>query len=258
MSNRDGAEGVSRRQLLRQGLAGAGALAVAPLAGSLGPLAVGGGPPPVVTRAQWGADESLRREAPGFAPIHRAIVHHTVTATNEPDPAGRVRAIYRHHVVRNRWSDIAYNFLVDGAGRIYEGRWARPYGPGQLHDGEDGNGRGVIGAHARGHNTGSVGIAVLGTYTNGHTSPTDAALGAVATIVAWKLGPRGVDPRAPGALVGHRDVVSTGCPGDGLQRRMPELRERAAALVGGPDGKGLLEELLDLVVDGPDLPLLGD
>ncbi|MBW3547565.1 MAG: peptidoglycan recognition protein [Actinobacteria bacterium] len=257
MVDRDGSQGVSRRQVLRQGLAGAGALAVAPLAGTLGPLAVGG-PPPVITRAQWGADESLRRDSPDFAPIHRAILHHTVTPTNEPDPAGRIRAIYRYHVVNRRWSDIAYNFLVDSDGRIYEGRWARSYGPGQVHDGEDGGGRGVIGAHARGHNTGSLGIAVLGTY-NGQSGPTDAALGAVAVLVAWKFGPRGIDPRAPGALVGHRDVVATGCPGDGVHQRLPHLREQAAALAqgGSTGGEGLLDRLLGLVVEAPSVPLLG-
>ncbi len=258
MADRDGSQAVSRRQVLRQGLAGAGALAVAPLAGVVGPLAVGGAAPPIITRAQWGADEALRGHGPDFAPIRRAIVHHTVTATNEPDPAGRVRAIYHYHVVNRRWSDIAYNFLVDGAGRIYEGRWARSYGPGQVHDGEDGGGHGVIGSHARGHNTGSLGIAVLGTY-DGHTGPTDAALNAVAVLVAWKLGPRGVDPRAPGAFVGHRDVTSTGCPGDGVHQRLPELRDRAAALAGGgaTGGGGLLDQLLGLVVETPRLPLLG-
>ena len=257
MADRDGSQGVSRRQVLRQGLAGAGALAVAPLAGVVGPLAVGA-PPPVITRAQWGADESLRGHGADFAPIRRAIVHHTVTATNEPDPAGRVRAIYHYHVVNRRWSDIAYNFLVDGEGRIYEGRWARSYGPGEVHDGEDGGGRGVVGAHARGHNTGSLGIAVLGTY-NGQAGPTDAALNAVAVLVAWKLGPRGIDPRSPGAFVGHRDVVATGCPGDGVHQRLPALRERAAALAGGgaTGGGGLLDQLLGLVVETPRLPLLG-
>jgi hypothetical protein len=257
MAARDGSQAVSRRQVLRRGLAGAGALAAVPVVGVAGPLAVAG-PPPIVTRAQWGADESLRRDRPDFAPLRRVIVHHTVTATAEPDPAGRVRAIYRFHTVQRRWSDIAYNFLVDDAGRIYEGRWARPYGPGQAHDGEDGNGRGVIGAHARGHNTGSVGIAVLGTYSPGHVSPSEAALVAVAALAAWKLGSRGIDPRATGALVGHRDVSPTGCPGDGLHRRLPEVRDRAAALAGaGSGGGGLLDQLLDLVVEAPKLPLLG-
>lgn len=263
---------VQRRQLLWQGLVGAGALTLGPralqslagpaplvdLSGAL-PIATAVAPPPVISRAQWGANESLRRGAPEFAPLRRAIVHHTVTATNESDPVGRVRAIYEFHTRGRGWSDIAYNFVVDGAGRVYEGRRGASGAP----DGEDGSGRGVIGAHAKGHNTGSVGIAMLGTYSDGRVVPTDAALDAVAAVVAWKFGPRSIDPRSPGALVGHRDVVATGCPGDGLYHRLPELRDRAQArivppvLIAPSDDGGLIENLLDLVVDVPDVPLLG-
>jgi hypothetical protein len=34
------------------------------------------------------------------------------------------------------------------------------------------------------------------------------------------------------AIVGHRDYVSTQCPGDVLYARLPELRDRVAALLG--------------------------
>lgn len=251
---------LQRRQLLWQGLMGAGALTVGPgLLRSLAPSAPGAtdlGPiapvvaviPSIVTRPQWGADESLRRDSPDFAPIRRVIVHHTVTATQEPDPAARMRAMYAFHVRGNGWSDIGYNFVVDGSGRIYEGRAAG----GGRHDGEDGSGNGVIGAHAGGHNTGSVGIAILGTYTDDGVTPSEAALDAVTAIAAWKLGPRNIDPIASGVLIGHRDVVATGCPGNGCHRRLPELRERTRARIAGPtppsdDGGGLVEELLDTV-----------
>lgn len=256
---------LQRRQLLWQGVIGAGALVVGPRAlRSLGApvptvdlsdataiAAVVAGPP-IVTREQWGADESLRSASPEFAPINRAIVHHTVTATNEPDPAGRIRAIQEFHVRGNGWDDIGYNFVVDSAGRVYEGRYARSYGAGELHDGEDGSGQGVVGAHARGHNPGSVGIAILGDYADGGVSPTDAALEAVVAVAAWKFGVRNIDPAAPGALIGHRDVVSTGCPGDGLYQRLPELRDRtrariaaAATTTPSSDGGGLLGGVLD-------------
>ncbi len=257
-----------RRQLLWQGLVGAGVLAVGPAVlraastpvadlGRLQLAAASVAPPPIVTRAQWGADESLRGGRPDFAPLNRAIVHHTVTANHEPDPAARVRAIYEYHVRGNRWSDIGYNFLVDPSGRIYEGRSAGGGGP----FGEDGSGRSVIGAHAEGHNTGSVGIALLGTYSGAAVVPTGPALEAVAALVAWKFGTRGIDPTGAGALIGHRDVVSTGCPGEGLYRRLAELRLAAAARIaaasrpaddddgdGDGDGDGgIVEELLDPV-----------
>ncbi|CAN5242358.1 hypothetical protein BH24ACT1_BH24ACT1_02010 [soil metagenome] len=252
---------LQRRQVLWQALMGAGALTVgpgllrsltppAPVETDLGPLVpvVAVASPPIISRAQWGADESLRSGGPDFAPIGRVIVHHTVTATQEPDPAARVRAIYHYHVGGNGWSDIGYNFVVDGAGRIYEGRSAG----GGRHDGEDSSGRGVIGAHAAGHNTGSVGIAVLGTYTDDGVTPSEAALDAVTAIAAWKLGPRGIDPMASGVLIGHRDVVATGCPGNGCHRRLPELRERTRARIVAPASapaadSGLVENLLDTV-----------
>ncbi len=236
---------------------GAGALAVgrvtiregAPSAVDLGRLRLVATPvaaPPIVSRSEWGADESLRRGSPRFAPITRVIVHHTVTANHEPDPAARMRAIHEFHVRGNRWDDIGYNFVVDAAGRIYEGR----SGGGPSPYGEDGSGQGVTGAHADGHNTGSVGIAVLGTFSGAGVVPTAAALDAVASVVAWKLGTRDLDPRAGGALIAHRDVAATGCPGEGLHRQLPELRQAAASRIAASrstadDGGGLVEELLD-------------
>lgn len=252
-----------RRQLLWQGVIGAGALAAGPgLLRSLAPVAPVAGvdlganrmiaavaAPPIIPRAVWGADEGLRRGSPDFAPLNRVIVHHTVTANDERDPAARMRAIHAFHVKGNGWSDIGYNFVVDQAGRIYEGRAG-----GAGSTGEDGAGRGVIGAHADGHNTGSVGVAILGTFTDDRATPSDAALDAVAAVAAWKLGSRGIDPLASGTLIGHRDVVATGCPGGGCQRRLPELRERtrdriaaAGSTDDGGSGGGLVEEVLDTV-----------
>lgn len=240
--------------MLWQGLVGAGVLAAVPGALRRAPVrledlrlvATSAPTPPIVSRSQWGADESLRTGEPEFAPITRAIVHHTVTANDESDPAGRMRAIHEFHVRGQRWSDIGYNFVVDGGGRIYEGRSAG--GAGAF--GEDASRRGVVGAHAEGHNTGTVGIAVLGTYTS--AMPSEAALDAVAAVVAWKLGTRGVDPTAAGTVVGHRDVVATGCPGEGLHRYLPEIRLRAASRIvasrpADSGSGGIVEELLDAV-----------
>ncbi len=261
-----------RRLLLWGGLVVAGTAAVAPglardhpaLADPGGATLVAVAAPPVVTRAQWGADEALRGDPPTFAPVTKAVIHHTVTANADPDPRARVRAIYEFHTRRNGWSDIGYNFLVDGAGRVYEGRWARAYGPGEVHGGESATGLGVVGAHASGHNGGSIGIGVLGTF-DGAARPSDAAVAAVAQVAAWKLGPRGIDPRARAGGVpvvsGHRDLVSTGCPGDGLYRRLHDVRNQAAAMIersvsiaGEPSPEGVVDQLLEVV---DDLPIVG-
>ena len=96
------------------------------------------------------------KHAPSYAPAIRfAVVHHTA-GTNDYSPAQAaaiLRGIELYHVKSNGWNDIGYNFLVDRYGTVYEGR-------------AGGVDRNVIGAHALGFNTGSVGVAVMGTFTS--------------------------------------------------------------------------------------------
>ena len=112
------------------------------------------GAPAIVPRSVWGADESIRRNAPQYgSPVRLAIVHHTA-GPNDYSPsqaAAIMRGIQLYHVKSNGWNDIGYNFLVDRFGTVYEGRYG-------------GIDRDVVGAHARGFNTGSVGVAVIGTF----------------------------------------------------------------------------------------------
>ncbi|MGI8684474.1 MAG: N-acetylmuramoyl-L-alanine amidase [Acidimicrobiales bacterium] len=195
--------------------------------------------PPIVTRAQWGADERMRRPTPpAFAPVTRMVVHHTVTPNDDPDPASTMRAMFAYHVKGNGWDDIGYNFVVDASGRVYEGRWARGYAAGEAPTGESPDGLGVVGAHAESENLGSVGVAVMGNFTD--RAPPQAAVDAVQRILAWKADGNGIDPqgtttwsggRALPTIVGHRDVGSTSCPGDQLWSRLPTIRKAVAAQV---------------------------
>src|SRR4051812_35278272 len=195
-------------------------------------------PPPIVTRAQWGADESLGSKRRSFGEIRKVIVHHTVTPGT--DPEAEIRGILKYHTQSRGWDDIGYNYLIDHNGTVYEGRWARDYADGEVHSGEDASGRGVVGAHAAGYNTGSVGIALLGTHTSAPVS--DATMRALTATVAWKVGPREIDPHGRDPFVrvgdgvtavfdniaGHRDVEQTGCPGDAMYVRLAELRDRVS------------------------------
>lgn len=223
--------------------------------------------PPVVTRAQWGADESLRGGAPEYSGSTRAgILHHTA-GSNDYTPeqaAGVVRAIYAYHTRSLGWSDIGYNLLVDRFGTVYEGR-------------AGGLDRGVIGAHAGGFNTETFGISVLGTFMSG--LPPGPALDAAVAAIAWKFGVHGInaDPNATvditsrgssrypkgqwarlHTLSAHRDVSATACPGDALYAHMAELRRRVHAGVPpvappapAPVPPSLMRRLL------PSLPELG-
>jgi len=193
--------------------------------------------PPIVPRLAWGADESIRRGPPSYAPnVRLAIVHHTAGRNDysRSEAAAIVKAIQLFHVQGNGWNDIGYNFLVDRFGTVYEGRFG-------------GIERSVVGAHAQGFNTGSVGVALLGTY--GSTQPSKAALDAIARLLAWRLDLAHVDPtsfltfisggseRYPSgipvtlrAVAGHRDTGFTECPGNALYGKLDALAASARAI----------------------------
>ena len=204
--------------------------------------------PTVIARAAWGADESLRFDAagkekwiPAFYPVQKLVVHHTAGRNADPDPAATIRSIYYYHAITQGWGDIGYNFLVDESGRIYEGRYSRPYATGASPTGEDVNGNGVTAAHAQGYNSGTVGVALLGTLTN--VDAAAAARDSLERMLAWKAERHRIDPlgssmytnpvngsqRTFANISGHRDLVATECPGATFYATLPALRRAVAA-----------------------------
>src|SRR3712207_1623660 len=81
--------------------------------------------PPIYSRAQWGADESLMGWDPQYAPtIKAATIHHTADGNNyaAADVPAILRSMYAYHAVSRGWGDIGYNVIVDKFGRAWEGR----------------------------------------------------------------------------------------------------------------------------------------
>ena len=210
--------------------------------------------PAMIGRPGWGADESIVRGSPSYADRLRvSVVHHTAgtNSYSRAQSAAIVRGIQRYHVLSNGWNDIGYNFLVDKYGRIFEGR-------------AGGVGQNVVGAHAQGFNTGSVGVAVLGTY--GSTGISVAARSALQRLLAWRLDVAHVDPRSllsfrsfgnprfPAgrtirlrAISGHRDTGYTSCPGTALYGRLGAIAATVAT-IGLPK---LYEPEVEGAVGGP-------
>lgn len=195
--------------------------------------------PPIVTRAQWGADESITRKSGScqraFAPVQQLFVHHTAGSNSDSqDSAATMRAIHWYHVKNNGWCDIGYNFVVGRDGEIYEGRWARNYSAGETHTGEDEAGRGVIGAHVANYNTGSVGVSLMGNFELQNLP--ERMRNPLVDFLAWKSDRHGLDPtgkhvytngstsRELHYISGHRDAGSTACPGKNVYRILPEIR----------------------------------
>jgi hypothetical protein len=197
------------------------------------------------SRAAWGADESLRFNAAGaevwvptYWPLQTITVHHTADGSTDPDPAARVRSIYRNQAVTSGFGDIGYQFLIDDTGVLYEGRWSGADGT----PGFNAEGLMVNGAHVAGYNAGNVGVALLGDFTA--TLPTDAAYHALVHLLGVLTTWRGIDPLATvryvnpisgaaatvPAIPGHRNWAATLCPGDRFAPMLGQLREDVAAL----------------------------
>jgi hypothetical protein len=213
--------------------------------GGAGATATALGPPPIIPRSAWGADEGLRLrqcpEGPAYAPTTKVgFVHHTATsnAYAPEESAAIIRGIYAFHVNGRGWCDIAYNFLVDQYGQIFEGRYGGMAWP-------------VIGGHTGGFNTESFGVAMIGSFEA--VAPPPATTAAVAHVLAWKLGRSYQDPHASaqllsrcvencrypagsvitfGAVSGHRDATLTDCPGDAGYVQVANMRSTAAAMLG--------------------------
>jgi hypothetical protein len=118
----------------------------------------------LITRSEWGVRKiSPIYENPYF-PINKIVVHHTATGV-DVDPKVTVRAIHEFHAVTREWTDIGYNYLIDPAGRIYQGRHGA---------------NGIRGNHAI-PNSGTIGIALLGNFEN--EVPTIQAQNSLAKLI---------------------------------------------------------------------------
>ena len=130
--------------------------------------------------------------------ITSIIIHCTATRPNwwaEKTSQEKVNEIRRWHVEDRGWSDIGYHYLIDRDGTVIEGR---PLSK--------------IGAHAKGHNTGSVGISLFGghggnaadDFADNFTEDQDKSLrGLVAKLK---------DEYPIAKIIGHNEVANKACP----------------------------------------------
>ncbi|MFC6508422.1 peptidoglycan recognition protein [Promicromonospora citrea] len=222
------------------------ATAAASTAGTVAPSATTVGPT-VITREEWGA--APRCLEPGTGPtwfpaeggLKAAAVHHTVNPNDYATVAEAMQAIRNdqaYHQQTHGWCDIGYNFLVDKWGNIYEGADGSIEEP-------------IIGAHTGGFNTGTVGVAMLGTYTTqAGVRPSTAQRDGVAKIIGSRLARYQVNPDESTVLTaaahtdggryqtgdrvtlprvfGHRDTHATECPGELAYPLLSGIQDAAA------------------------------
>lgn len=177
----------------------------------------------VLTRAGWGADSARPDNELGFFeaetnpngylvytdPLSRwlntIVVHHSAL-----EWADGPRAIQRLHILENQFADIGYHFLIDAGGQVYEGRPLN-----------------IRGAHTGGHNTGTVGVCLLGNFEV--TQPTQLQLNSLVSLASALK-----EPYSISHLTGHQGFQpnATLCPGENLWPLLPDLALQAGLAFG--------------------------
>ena len=173
-------------------------------------------------RSTWGASHPpkgpLDAEDVKFLIVHHSASHNGYTSADVP---GILRGWFNFHTGPGRgWNDIAYNFIIDSEGVMWEGRQGSLAGP--------------VAGDATGGNQGFTQlVCVIGDFNTGQ--PTAAALDSLPVLLAWLADRSGVST-SPGSQVtftsrgsnkwptgtsvtaptitGHRDMSNTTCPGD--------------------------------------------
>nr|XP_050863643.1 peptidoglycan recognition protein 3-like [Vespula vulgaris] len=154
--------------------------------------------PNIISRQQWGArPPKTTIPALKINPVPYVVIHHsdTVGCNTQAICQARVRSFQNNHMNTKKWDDIGYNFLVGEDGNVYEGR-----------------GWGKHGSHSVQYNAKSIGICLIGKFTN--TVPNSASVRATQNLIAYGVANNKI--KSDYKLLGHRQTAQTSCPGNAL------------------------------------------
>lgn len=170
-----------------------------------GPVDLPGG---VIPRNEWARGGVIPARMQRAKPYYRITIHHdgmdSFTTTDKGAAARRLEQIRNAHLNRpgEPFGDIGYHYLIDPAGRVWQGRpleWQ--------------------GAHVARTNEGNLGICCLGNFMQ--QRPTEAQLLALDQFVVTQMDRYRV---SPGNVFTHRELGQTVCPGDNLQPYIADSR----------------------------------
>jgi peptidoglycan hydrolase-like amidase len=154
--------------------------------------------------------------------VELLAVHHTAVKGDGDTRSGaeRVRALYEYHANNRGWGDVGYHYLIDEDGQIYEGKAGGKY---------------VVAGHAYCNNIGTVGVALLGNFEV--EEPSQEQLKALQWLLKDLTDTYNIDPskniqfhgKTMPPIVGHRDLLSTDCPGFYAYGTLNEIRKHVAS-----------------------------
>lgn len=157
----------------------------------------------VVTRSEWGATAKLG--PPMTLPVSELWLHHSVTQLTD-DPHADMKVIERIGV--SRFGRFSYSWAYHAKARL-------------LLEGA-GN---TVGAHTAGRNSTSLGLVLIGDYTN--EILTDDGVADLRWAVQWLIAGNRLKPGVY-PTGGHRDLKATACPGNNAYGRIADIQHAPA------------------------------
>ncbi|MDX2115149.1 MAG: peptidoglycan recognition family protein [Planctomycetota bacterium] len=162
-------------------------------------------PTNIISRSEWASGAPIPSRMDPAQPYYRITIHHdgmdAFTSTDRGAASARLEQIRRAHLDRG-FGDIGYHYLIDPAGRVWQGRTLEWQG-----------------AHVKATNQGNLGVCMLGNYME--QQPTDTQLAALDRFVNSQMRTYRVNV---GRVYTHRELGPTECPGNFLQPRINALR----------------------------------
>ena len=190
-------------------------------------------PPRMYDREAWEADPFRGNPVALARPDYLNMAFHHAAgfwASTHEEGLAQLKAIQDLHQNIRGWSDIGYHFVLDQSGRLYQGR---PFLQGDVS--LDSVPALALGAHVGGHNTGNIGVCMLGCYhppyiarcTDTLSPPTFDSLAVTFSFLSENYGVTPDNLRGHGRFEG----ASTSCPGDNNLAIFDDLVERIRTLL---------------------------
>ena len=174
------------------------------------PGAVGSSLIHAIPRSSWASASPNMSHVTAMDRVDRITIHHEgwtpVTFTDAPSTAERLDLMRKSHIQRLGAGDIGYHYIIDRAGRLWQGREAF-----------------YQGAHVRSNNEKNIGVMVLGNFET--QTPTDAQLTTLGDTLTKLIRQYRVSAKR---VYTHRELNPTECPGANLQPRTVTLRAEAS------------------------------
>ncbi|XP_054015846.1 peptidoglycan-recognition protein SC2-like [Hylaeus anthracinus] len=152
--------------------------------------------PRIISRDEWKARPPKERVLMNVTPTPYVVIHHGGIAEycfDQKACSAIVKSYQNLHIDDRGWLDIGYNFVIGEDGNAYEGR-----------------GWDFVGAHAPPYNNQSIGICVIGDFSD--FLPNNTALKTLNGLIDYGvfLGKISKDYH----VIGHRQARETLCPGE--------------------------------------------